>query len=401
MTVTIFPSRPAGSAAAPPSKSMAHRLLLCAGLAIGEKTVHGVALSEDILATMDCLRALGVGCRIRDGDVIVTGYTPHCGAEGAVLPCRESGSTLRFFLPLCLFGPPITLTGSPRLLARPLDVYRKLCERQGIRFEKGETSLLVQGTLKPGEFRLPGDVSSQFVSGLLFALPGLPGDSVIRLRPPVESRSYIEMTMDALRSFGVETRWLDRETIAAPGRQCCAFRSDVTVEGDWSNAAFFLALGIPVTGLNPNSLQGDRVCVEYFEALRQGTATLDISDCPDLGPVLMAFAAMHRGGRFTGTRRLRMKESDRGWAMAEELRKFGVETRVEENEITVGSGVRTPSETLDGHNDHRIVMALSVLCARAGGTITGAEAVRKSFPDFFERLKDIKIEWRYENGMDF
>ena len=149
MTVTIFPSSPVGSVAAPPSKSMAHRLLLCAGLAIGEKTVHGVAPSEDILATMDCLRALGVKCEFRGGNVTVTGYTPHCGAEGAVLPCRESGSTLRFFLPLCLFGPPITLTGSPRLLARPLDVYRKVCEKQGIRFEKGETSLLVQGTLTP------------------------------------------------------------------------------------------------------------------------------------------------------------------------------------------------------------------------------------------------------------
>ena len=401
MTVTIFPSSPVGSVAAPPSKSMAHRLLLCAGLAIGEKTVHGVAPSEDILATMDCLRALGVKCEFRGGNVTVTGYTPHCGAEGAVLPCRESGSTLRFFLPLCLFGPPITLTGSPRLLARPLDVYRKVCEKQGIRFEKGETSLLVQGTLTPGEFRLPGDVSSQFVSGLLFALPLLPGDSVIRLRPPVESRNYIDMTMDALRSFGVGTQWLDRETIAVPGRQCYAYRSDVTVEGDWSNAAFFLALGAPVTGLRSDSLQGDRVCAEYFDALRRSPATLDISDCPDLGPALMAFAALHRGGRFTGTRRLRMKESDRGWAMGEELRKFGVETCVEENEISVGCGLHAPTETLDGHNDHRVVMALSVLCARVGGTIAGAEAVRKSFPDFFERLKEIKIDWRYENGMDF
>ena len=189
MTVTIRPSKPVGSVAAPPSKSMAHRLLICAGQAIGAQTVHGVAPSEDILATMDCLRALGVTCEIRNGDALLTGYTLHCGENGAVLPCRESGSTLRFFLPLCLFGPPMTLTGSARLMARPLDVYRRLCEKQGIRFEKGETSVTVEGTLSPGEFRLPGDVSSQFVSGLLFALPRLPGDSVVRLRPPVESRS--------------------------------------------------------------------------------------------------------------------------------------------------------------------------------------------------------------------
>ena len=392
MTVTIYPSKPAGTVAAPPSKSMAHRLLICAGLAIGEKTVRGVALSEDILATMDCLRALGVDCTYRDGDVTVTGYTPHCGENGAVLNCRESGSTLRFFLPMCLSGPPMTLTGSERLLARPLDVYADICRKQGIAFEKRASALRVQGKLAPGEFRLPGDVSSQFVSGLLFALPLLEGDSTIRLRPPVESRSYIDMTMAALRAFGVETAWLDRETIAVPGRQCYAFRSDVTVEGDWSNAAFFLALGVPVTGLDADSLQGDRVCTEFFEALRRGPAELDIADCPDLGPVLFAFAAAHRGGVFTGTRRLRMKESDRGWAMAEELAKFGVCVEVQENRIAVSGGLRAPAETLSGHNDHRIVMALSVLCARTGGTIEGAEAVRKSFPDFFERLRDCKIE---------
>lgn len=392
MTVTIYPSVPSGSVAAPPSKSMAHRLLICAGQAIGVQNVHGVALSEDILATMDCLRALGVDCAYRDGDVTVTGYTPHCGEEGAVLPCRESGSTLRFFLPLCLFGPPMTLTGSERLLARPLDVYADICRKQGIRFEKAETSVTVEGTLSPGEFRLPGDVSSQFVSGLLFTLATLDGDSIIKLRPPVESRSYIDMTMAALRAFGVETAWLDRETIAVPGRQVYAWRSDVTVEGDWSNAAFFLALGLDVTGLDPESLQGDRVCTEYFAALRRGPAELDISDCPDLGPVLFAFAASHHGGVFTGTRRLRMKESDRGWAMAEELRKFGVSVDVQENRIAVSGGIKAPTETLNGHNDHRVVMSLAVLCTKTGGTIAGAEAVKKSFPDFFEKLQDCKIK---------
>ena len=396
MNVRIEPSAPCGTVAAPPSKSMAHRLLLCAGQAIGSQTVHGVAPSEDILATMDCLRALGVTCVLRGGDAILTGYTLHCGAEGAVLPCRESGSTLRFFLPLCLFGPPVTLTGSKRLLARPLDVYADICKKQGIRFEKGESSVLVQGSLSPGDFLLPGDVSSQFISGLLFALPLLSGDSVIRLRPPVESRSYIDMTMAAQRLYGVETRWLDRETIAVPGRQVYAFRPDVTVEGDWSNAAPFLALGVPVTGLDSDSLQGDRVCVECFDALRRGPATLDIADCPDLGPVLFAFAASHRGGSFTGTRRLRWKESDRGWAMQEELEKFGVEVRIGDDTITVGHGLHAPTESLNGHGDHRVVMALAVLCARTGGTIAGAEAVRKSFPDFFDKLQSVGVKLKEE-----
>ena len=392
MNVTIFPSDPAGTVAAPPSKSMAHRLLICAGQTIGETTVRGAALSEDVSATVDCLRALHVDCAYRNGDVTVTGYTPHCGEEGAVLPCRESAGTLRFFLPMCLSGPPVTFTGSERLLARPLGPYEDVCRKQGILFVKDARSLRVQGKLSPGEFRLPGDVSSQFVSGLLFALPMLRGDSLIRLRPPVESRSYIDMTIAALHTFGVETRWLDRETIAVPGRQYYHWRSEVTVEGDWSNAAPFLALGVPVTGLDPDSLQGDRVCTAYFDALRQGPATLDLADCPDLGPLLFAFAAAHRGGSFTGTRRLRFKESDRGWAMQEELRKFGVEMRIEANAITVGHGLRAPAEALDGHGDHRVVMALAMLCAKTGGTITGAEAVSKSFPDFFERLETLGVK---------
>ena len=391
MNVTIRPSTPAGTVAAPPSKSMAHRLLICAGQTVGETTVRNVTLSEDVRATIDCLRALHVDCAFRDGDVMVTSYTPHCGEDGAVLPCRESGSTLRFFLPLCLFGPPITFTGDARLLARPLGPYEEICRKQGIAFKKDAAALRVQGRLAPGEFRLPGDVSSQFVSGLLFALPQLRGDSVLHLRSPLESRSYVDMTMAALRSFGVETTWMDRETVAVPGRQYYQWRPEVTVEGDWSNAAPFLAMGVPVTGLNAESLQGDRVCETYFDALRQGPATLGVGDCPDLGPLLFAFAAAHAGGTFTGTRRLRFKESDRGWAMQAELRKFGVGMRIEENQITVGHGLRAPTEPLDGHGDHRVVMALAMLCTMTGGTIAGAEAVSKSFPDFFERLAALGI----------
>ena len=396
MKVTIYPAVPTGSVAAPPSKSMAHRLLLCAGMTNGETTVRGVALSEDVHATMDCLRALNVECAYQNGSVVVSGSGFHRAEDGAVLNCRESGSTLRFLLPMCLHGGRVTLTGNGRLMERPLDVYAALCRQQGIRFEADGTCVRVQGWLRPGEFRLPGDVSSQFVSGLLFALPTLDGDSVIRLRPPVESRSYIDMTMDALAAFGVEARWSDGLTIVVPGRQTFARQQEVTVEGDWSNAAFFLAMGVPVTGLNRRSLQGDRVCEAYFESLRHGPAKLDIADCPDLGPVLFAFAAAHGGGTFTGTRRLRLKESDRGLAMREELRKFGAEMQISENRITVGGGIRAPREVLNGHNDHRIVMALAVLCAQTGGTIDGAEAVRKSFPDFFELLYDIGIKLELE-----
>lgn len=392
MTVTIPPFSPVGSAEAPPSKSMAHRLLLCAGLADGETLIRGVAPSEDLSATLDCLRMLGADCVQERDEVRVTGGVLRCRQGRTVLNCRESGTTLRFFLPLCLSGAAVTLRGSRRLLERPLDVYRDLCRTQNLRFEKNTDSVTVQGRLSPGQFELPGDVSSQFVSGLLFALPLLDGDSIIRLHPPVESRSYMDMTMDALRSFGVKARWMDRKTIAVPGGQRFRSPGELGVEGDWSNAAFFLALGVPVTGLRSDSLQGDRVCGDCFRALADGPAVIDLSDCPDLGPVLMAHAAMHRGGSFTGTRRLCLKESDRGTVMREELGKFGVAVGLGENRINVGCGLHAPSEALDGHNDHRVVMALSVLCSRVGGSICGAEAVRKSFPDFFERMEQLGAE---------
>ncbi len=398
MTVTIRPSAPAGSVAAPPSKSMAHRLLLCAGLAAGSSVIRGVAPSEDVLATTDCLRALGVDCAL-DGDTAVVDGAGLL-ARTEPLACRESGSTLRFFAPLCLLdGRERTLTGSARLLERPLGVYEDICRARGLRFEKGETSLRLCGRLTPGVYELPGDVSSQFVSGLLFALPRLADGSVIRLRPPVESRAYIDMTMEALRAFGAEAAWRDETTIAVPGNQTLSPR-ELTVEGDWSNAAFFLALGADVTGLRGDSLQGDRVCVEHFAALRAGAAEIDLSGCPDLGPVLFAFAAAHHGGTFTGTRRLRIKESDRVEAMREELAKFGVALTAEDDRVTVGCGARAPWEGLRGHNDHRVVMALAVLCAKAGGgTIEGAEAVRKSFPDFFAKLRQLSVEVE-EYGMD-
>lgn len=400
MTVTIAPSAPGGSVAAPPSKSMAHRALICGALAGSGSVVRGVAASQDVLATLDCLKALGAEFSFESGDVTFRrGVEAFSTPAGAALPCRECGSTLRFFVPLCLLGGGLlTLTGSGTLLARPLSVYQEICETQGLLFEKEKTSLRVRGPLRSGAFALPGDVSSQFVSGLLFALPLLEEDSKIKLLPPVESRAYIDMTMEALEAFGVTARWRDETTISIPGGQVYRAR-EVSVEGDWSNAAPFLALGADVTGLKADSTQGDKICEAYFKALDAGPAELDISGCPDLGPVLMAYAALRRGCVLTGTRRLKLKESDRSEAMRAELSKFGVAAELGENRIAVGSGVSAPSEILDGHNDHRIVMALSVLCAHTGGTIAGAEAVDKSHPGFFEQLKAINVGVKI-HGMD-
>ena len=391
MQAVIKPGALRGVTAAPPSKSMAHRMLICAALAEGESLVQPIELSEDILATMDGLRALGAGI-VQEGDALrVTGCRP-AEAESGVIPCRESGSTLRFLLPLCLLsGKEMTLTGSERLLSRPLDVYETLCAERGFSLERTAEGIRVRGKLTPGEYTVRGDLSSQFLTGLLYALSLLDGESEIRILPPIESEPYLEMTLEALAEAGVPAKRPDKERLVIPGGQ--RFRAgQKTVEGDWSNAAFFEALrqagnDLRITGLREDSLQGDKVCREYFRRIREGGACVDVTDCPDLAPVLMAFAAMCGGARLEGTRRLRFKESDRGQAMAEELAKFGVAVTIGENAIEVGGGLKAPMEILQGHNDHRIVMSLAVLCTRTGGTVDGAEAVRKSFPGFWDAMR--------------
>ena len=378
---------------APPSKSMAHRLLICAGFAEGQSVIRGVDPSEDALATMDCLRALGAEVRFEAGDVTVTGCDPR-KAGNAVLRCRESGSTLRFLIPPALLsGAEMRMEGSEKLLGRPLSVYEDICREQGILFSREAGGIRLRGRILPGRYEIPGDISSQFISGLMFALPLAGEDSRIRILPPVESRSYLDMTVQALADFGAEAAWEGPEVLRIPGGQ--RFRPrEMTVEGDYSNAAFLEILNdaggeVTLTGLRADSLQGDRVYGEYLRKIREGTPELDVTDCPDLAPALIAAAAMHHGALLTGTRRLRLKESDRGAAMTEEMAKFGVTLENGENSIRIPDvAPRRPEAPLDGHNDHRIVMALAAVCARTGGEINGAEAVRKSLPDYWRRVEE-------------
>lgn len=398
MRVTVEAGKAVGSVTAPPSKSMAHRLLICAGLCEGRSVIHGISRSEDMSATLDCLQALGVEC-VREGDTVtVVGADLRACADPILLPCRESGSTLRFFLPLALLtGKQVTLCGSDTLMQRPMGVFEALCKEQGLYYRQDGRGISVRGPLRAGEYAVVGNISSQFISGLLFALPLAEGDSVIRITPPVESRSYINLTVDALREFGVEVIWQDEHTLRIPGGQ--RYRAhEATVEGDYSNAAFLEALNlfggaVSVEGLRRDSLQGDRVYERYFEMLCKGTPTIHIGDCPDLGPILFSVAAAKNGGIFNGTRRLRIKESDRAAAMAEELERFGTSVTVYEDTVVVyPTEFHAPREPLQGHNDHRIVMALSVLLTITGGTVCGAEAARKSFPDFFAYLRGLGIE---------
>lgn len=395
MIVKIAPSAAKGEVSAPPSKSMAHRALMCGALSDGS-VVRGVAHSRDMAATIGCLQALGADVE-QAGDVVRLGkWNPFGAKENTTLFCDESGSTLRFLLPLCMLaGKQITLKGSKRLFERPLGVYRQIAQKCGIAWQQEESSVTVCGKLQSGAYQVPGDVSSQFITGLLYALPLLDADSTLEVTGNFESASYVDLTLAALADFGVSIRREGR-MFHIPGGQKPKNR-DYTVEADCSNGAFLDALNllggqVQVKGIDPNTLQGDRVYRAMYQQLEAGNRQFDLSDCPDLGPVMFALAAATGGATFTGTARLRIKESDRAMAMAEELKKFGIEVAVEENSVVVQAGtLLSPKEILSGHNDHRIVMSLALLCTVTGGAIQGAEAVNKSFPDFFEKLRDLQV----------
>ncbi|MCR4924080.1 MAG: 3-phosphoshikimate 1-carboxyvinyltransferase [Lachnospiraceae bacterium] len=422
MIVNIKPSKLKGRIRAPYSKSLAHRMLICAALAKGESCIEGIAKSEDMLATLDCIEGLGALYRL-EGDIAYIKGTGEVKKEASfdyvVFPCRESGSTLRFLIPLAMIcRGKVRFKGQERLFKRGISVYEDIFTQNGndIELKKYEDHIDISGSLKAGSYTLRGDVSSQFISGLMFALPLLESDSMIRVTEPVESRSYIDITLEVLKLFGVDIEEREKNLFYIKGASVYkAYKGKV--EGDWSNAAFLYAFNsfgnaIEPEGLNDNSKQGDRVCRQLLlkgEGLKDLTKlkakgreedlsqAVDISDCPDLGPVLFAaYAGMH-GGRFIGTRRLKIKESDRALAMKEELEKFGIEMDIFENSVNIYKGeLKEPCEHLMGHNDHRIVMALSILCSLTGGVIEGAEAVRKSYPDFFKDMKDLGLEVEIE-----
>ena len=397
MKAVIQKSTARGQMTVPASKSYAHRLLICAGLAEGESRIHRLDRCEDVLASVDCLTAMGAQIHLTGDTALVRGCGGH--PDRGVFPCRESGSTLRFLLPPALLGGGGRFTGAPRLMERGVGVYRDLLSPRGIEFAQEACAIAVSGTLRSGSYRIAGDISSQFISGMLFALPLCDGDSLLEVTEPFESRSYVSLTLDVLAQSGIQIETKNNEYRISGGQRYRPL--DTAVEGDWSNAAFFCALNalggeVHIDGLRADSRQGDRVCVQLLERLRTPDAVIDLSDCPDLAPVLFAAAAAMEGGRFTGTRRLAIKESNRAAVMAQELAKFGIRVQCDANSVQVfPGGLHAPCEPLDGHNDHRIVMALSVLATRTGGVIEGAEAVAKSYPDFFEALQKAGVELTY------
>lgn len=393
MKVKILPSKTSGEVSAPPSKSFAHRYLIGSVLSRGKCVIKNIADSDDISATLSCIEQLG-GSVTKDGNIVTVIPTNEKQIENAVFDCKESGSTLRFFIPVVLAtgAKNCTFSGSERLLARGIKEYEKLFENSDVTIKSDEKSIEVSGKLTAGNYEISGEVSSQYTTGMLFALSVLSGKSTLKITGNVESRAYVDMTIKVLKDFGADIAEPEKNFFEINGKGRLS-PGEFTVEGDWSNAAFLIALSrllgtISVSGLNENSVQGDRFSSVAFDALDGENAEIDLKDCPDLAPILFAYAAYKNGGKFINTRRLRVKESDRANVMAEELKKFGANVKVYENSVEIEkTQLKPPIVPLCGHNDHRIVMALSVLAAVLGAEIDGAEAVNKSYPDFFRVIK--------------
>ena len=393
MKVKILPSKTSGEVSAPPSKSFAHRYLIGSVLSRGKCVIKNIADSDDISATLSCIEQLG-GSVTKDGNTVTVIPTNEKQIENAVFDCKESGSTLRFFIPVVLAtgAKNCTFSGSERLLARGIKEYEKLFENSDVTINSDEKSIEVNGTLSAGNYEISGEVSSQYTTGMLFALSVLDGKSTLKITGNAESRAYVDMTIKVLKDFGADIAEPEKNFFEINGKGRLS-PGEFTVEGDWSNAAFLIALSrllgtISVSGLNENSVQGDRFSSVAFDALDAENAEIDLKDCPDLAPILFSYAAYKNGGKFINTRRLRVKESDRANVMAEELKKFGANVKVYENSVEIEkTQLKPPIVPLCGHNDHRIVMALSVLAAVFGAEIDGAEAVNKSYPDFFRVIK--------------
>ena len=385
MDITIQPQLLSGELTVIPSKSQAHRLLICAAFADAPTILHCPETNRDMDATAGCLNALGAKIiKTQTGySVWPVGQIP----ETAKLNCHDSGSTLRFMLPVAgALGVDTTFIMEGRLPQRPLSPMWEEMERMGCTLTRPTADTIrCTGKLRPGHYSIDGSVSSQYITGLLLALSLLERPSELEITGRIESKPYIQMTKDAISLFGADPEHPGARRFHSPG--------NLAVEGDWSNGAFFLAanaLGsrLDIHGLNENSSQGDRAAAELFPMLRKGRQIIDARDIPDLVPILSVVAACCYGAEFTNIRRLRLKESDRVASVIAMITALGGKAEADENTLFVfGTGLT--GGTVDSVNDHRIAMsaAIAATVCKEPVTILGAECVKKSYPKFFEEYR--------------
>ncbi|WIV11302.1 3-phosphoshikimate 1-carboxyvinyltransferase [Proteiniborus sp. MB09-C3] len=426
--IKITPSPLKGSINIPPSKSLSHRAIICAALAKGTSHIENIIFSEDILATLEGMKAFGM--KVVDIDTNKETNRNRITIEGKgyieklkeIIDCSESGSTLRFLIPIaCLLGEKIIFTGKGKLVERPLTSYYKIFDDQGIKYsnDNGRLPLSIEGTLKPKRFELEGNISSQFITGLMFVLPLLSGNSTIEITTRLESKGYIDLTLDMLHRFSINIQNDNYSRFYVPGNQNYA-PSDYKVEGDFSQAAFWMAAGtlngdIAINNLNQNSLQGDKEILNIAAAMGANIIytdehiraidsqikgiVIDASQCPDLVPILAVLGALSKGKtKIVNAQRVRIKESDRLKAIASELNKIGADIVETEDGLNINGVDTLNGGVVDSWNDHRIAMALAVASTKCREPliIKNSNAVNKSYPEFwqdFVRLGGVIDEW--------
>ncbi len=404
----IYPGSLHGCVQIPPSKSAAHRAIICAALAKGKSVLSPIILSDDMTATIQAVKQMGAECNLT-GETLTVDGTKTLTVPNAEIDCLESGSTLRFLIPVCAAGGmSCTFTGHGRLPERPIGIYTKMLPHAGTLCQtEGGLPLTISGKLQPGEFRLAGNVSSQFITGLMLALPLLSADSTILLTSPLESKGYVDLTIHILRQFGIEIQTIPNGWHIR-GNQTYLAR-DYTIEGDWSQAAFFMSAAVlggslELKGLEPQSVQGDKAGLPIFQKLgmqaewKNGNLlcspgkgvqnrTIDASQIPDLVPAIAVTAALIPGvTHIINAGRLRIKESDRLASVSDGLHRLGANAEEQEDGLVIHGGSAFAGGKINGYNDHRIVMAFSVGALRADEsiTITDADSIKKSYPGFFE-----------------
>ena len=397
MDIRIIPGKLSGRVTVPPSKSVAHRMIIAAALANGTSTISNLSPSVDILATMDCMRALGAEINFEVNTAVIKGITKI--PDKAVLDCHESGSTMRFLIPVaCALGVNAEFVGSGKLPQRPITPFTEEFPKHGISFDFSEAEsgaslpCSVSGKLSAGQFEIDGGISSQFITGLMLALPLLAEDSEIVLTSKLNSKPYVDITIGVLRNFGVEIAKTASGYLIKGNQRLKPFSGKV--EGDYSQAAFFrvansLGSNLDILGLSENSLQGDRVIMKICDRFDKDREPFEIdgSDIPDLVPILTVLACFCNGtSRITNVARLRFKESDRLSIPAECLNAIGGNVIVHKDSLEIKGVKSLRGGEISGSNDHRIPMSLAVAATMCEQplVIRGTECVSKSFPDFFD-----------------
>jgi 3-phosphoshikimate 1-carboxyvinyltransferase len=417
MKVKVYPGFAKGSVKIPPSKSILHRAIICACLADGKSTIRNVTFSDDIKATINAFKQLGIKIEKMDNALNIYGNGKLSFFGDEEIDCKESGSTIRFLIPLLCNNKGISFTGKHSLLKRPLSVYEDIFISKSIKFERTENNIFIKGEIEPGIYKLPGNVSSQFISGLLFSLPLKNSDSKVEIIGKLESKKYVDLTIDVLNSFGINI--IEKNNIYFIKGDQTYKSCNYTVESDYSQLAFFAVAGIingdiKISNVNKNTLQPDSVIIDLIKSMggkvlkerdslrfvksETSGLNIDVSQCPDIGPILSILGAVSKGETLIyNANRLRIKETDRLLATNEILSVLGIKTNILGDSYIIYGSETFKKGTIDSYNDHRMAMSTAIAALRADGPIIieRAEAINKSYPDFFDDLQSLGIKIEY------